>query len=129
MLLLVLLGVGFTSLLVGQVLKVGDFSPHLGTLNLNSFDITLELSKLSTEVSVLVSLGNTLVLEATGFKALLIEHSSSTSRFFGKINSLLGFISEQELEVLELLASFTDLISRVVESITVFVFTTGSVVS
>lgn len=129
MLLLVLLGVGFTSLLVGQVLKVGDFSPHLGTLNLNSFDITLKLSKLSTEVSVLVSLGNTLVLEATGFKALLIEHSSSTSRFFGKINSLLGFISEQELEVLELLASFTDLISRVVESITVFVFTTGSVVS
>lgn len=90
MLLLVLLGVGFTSLLVGQVLKVGDFSPHLGTLNLNSFYITLELSKLSTEVSVLVSLGNTLVLEATGFKALLIEHSSSTSRFFGKINSLLG---------------------------------------
>jgi hypothetical protein len=89
MLLLVLLGVGFTSLLVGQVLKVGDFSPHLGTLNLNSFYITLELSKLSTEVSVLVSLGNTL-LEATGFKALLIEHSSSTSRFFGKINSLLG---------------------------------------
>lgn len=129
MFLLVLLGVGFTSLLVGQVLKVGDFSPHLGTLNLNSLDITLKLSKLSTEVSVLVSLGNTLVLEATGLKALLIEHSSSTSRFFGKINSLLGFISEQELEVLELLASFTDLISRVVESIAVFVFTTGSVVS
>lgn len=129
MFLLVLLGVGFASFLVGQILKVGDFSPHFSTLNLDGFYITFKLLELGTEVSILVSLGNTLVSKTSSFEGLLIEHTSSTGGFLSQIDSLLGLIGKEELEVFQLFASFTDLISGVVESVAVFVFTTCSIIS
>jgi hypothetical protein len=90
MLLLVLLSVGLTSFLISQILKVGDFSPHFSTLNLNCLNITLKLLELSTEVSILITLGNTLVSETVSFEGLLIKHASSTGSFFSQVDSLLG---------------------------------------
>ena len=90
MLLLVLLSVGLTSFLISQILKVGDFSPHFSTLNLNCLYITLKLLELSTEVSILITLGNTLVSETVSFEGLLIKHASSTGSFFSQVDSLLG---------------------------------------
>jgi len=129
MFLLVLLSMGLASFLIGQIFKVGDFSPHFSTLNLDSFYITFKLLELSTEVGILVSLGNTLVSKTSSFEGLLIKHTSSTGGFLRQIDSLFGLIGKEEFEVFQLFASFTDLISRVVESVTVFVFTTCSIIS
>lgn len=90
---------------------MSNLSPHFSTLDLNSLYITFELLELGTEVSVLVSLGNTLVTETGSLEGLLIKHTSGTGSFFGKIDTLFGFVGEQELKVLKLLAGFTDFVS------------------
>lgn len=90
---------------------MGDFSPHFSTLNLNGLYITFELLELGTEVSVLIPLGNTLVTETRSLEGFLIKHASGTGSFVSKIDTLFGFVGEQELEVLKLLAGFTDFIS------------------
>lgn len=100
MFLLIVLLVSFSSFLIREALKVGDFSPHLSSLDLDAFNVVFKLSELSTEVGALISLDDALVTESGSLKSLLIQHALGTLAFVTQVNILLGFVTKKELEVL-----------------------------
>ena len=80
----------FTSSRLVHFFQTSDFSPHFCPLDLDSFDLTLQVGQLVSLVCVLVTLLNSFVAEAACFKVLLIEHSLRSGELVIQIEVCLG---------------------------------------
>ena len=85
-----------SSLLV-HLLQAGELTPHLSTLNLDAFNLTLEILELSALIVVLVSLSNSLFAQAASLEVFFVEQALGAGQFIIKVEILLGPIHIKEL--------------------------------
>lgn len=110
-------------------LEVVDFSPHLSSLVLDTFNLSVEISSLSTEVGNLITFCNGFISQTASFKEFLVKKAFGSLKFVIQVQVLLGFFGKQEFEVVELLARVGDLVTSTVEASSVFVLRAGLVVT
>ena len=84
-------GLGGTSLI--HLLQTGKLSPHLGSLDLDALDFSLEVLELSSGVVVLIALGDGFLTKAASFEVLLIEESLGAGKLVVEVKVLLGPIT------------------------------------
>jgi hypothetical protein len=69
---------------------MADFTEHLSSLDLYSFNLTLQIGLVATLIGTLVSFRNCILSEASGFKVLLIKKALGSCTFIIKAQIKLG---------------------------------------
>lgn len=108
-------------LAIALLLEALDLTPHLGTLGLDAVGLVAQRVLLALEIVNTGSLSVILSVEAGDLAVLLVEEHAVAASLIGEIMVFTGLLLEQVLQVLQLLAVVTDIVSSAVEAAAVVV--------